>query len=1058
MSGGLMGRTRLNSGRARRALTGVVRSRRPGAVMPPRSPAASPRSSFVRLPGWAAACFVASGAAGLLYEVVWSKQLAYLLGNSLHSVATVVAAFLAGLALGAWLLGSRLAHLRNGARTYALLESGIALLGLASMPVLRGLDPLIGLLYRGLGGESTAFALVRLAVLFVVLLPPTVLMGATLPVLVAHFEYRRVGPALARLYALNTAGAVLGSVLAGFFLLPAVGLSMTTWVAALFNVGAALLAWRVSRRAIALPAIPTSSVGADTTTAGEPAPLPPGQRRIVGALFALSGVAALVFQIAWIRLFGLLFGSSVYSFAAVLAIYLAGLALGSGAIAPRLRENRGLVVTFAWIQGALGLVTLATAHAFHWLPEAYYALILGAGGSWTKLYAGELLLVAGVLAIPCVLLGAVFPLAARLLQTRDGGHATGVAYAVNTVGTLAGSLLAGFALIPAIGSQGTHLVAAGLSLVVAVAALSLARARRELDAPGLGAAALGVVVAGGLALTVPAWDSALMSAGIYRPSETRKVTAMESHAAQPVFASSRHERTLFYREGINGSVYVASDSSGRYRWLKVGGKTDASTGDMLTQVLLGVLPGAMAPPGARAAVIGLGSGITLSGVLATGVRSVDVMEIEPAVVAASRFFDDGDRHPLADPRVTLVLTDARTLLFHAGRTWDVIVSEPSNPWIAGVNGLFTEDFYHRLRGVLSRDGVFCQWVQLYELSPETLGSMLGAFLSAFPEGHAFFVAGPQDLLLIAAPPGTSLPLDRLRAPEVRQELARAQQLGPESIAAWYACPLSALVPLTRGTPRNRDDRPVVEYRAPRDLYRIGRQTGVPATVARIPYAGWNASRGLFAGWTASEWFSGRVRQLEHSGDFTRALAAAREAEQAGLAPLAADLAQGVERDRTRRLVMGAQDEARRAAGAGRMDLARDALLRAVTLDPGDARALVLLAETLRRLGDGAGAESAAMRVIAIGAPADRADASVVRGLVAMSAGEPQVAAEHFRDAERWMPVRLPAYVFEAQALRSAGDPVAAAAVCRRGLAAVNDRGDLEALLRELGEAPAAQPR
>ena len=190
--------------------------------MPRRPSRPEPKEDRTPLPAWAAICFLASGAAGLLYEVVWSKQLSYILGNSLQAVSTVVAAFLGGLAIGAYLLGARVARLRRGARAYAALELGIGLLGLLSMPALRGLDPIVGVLYRAFGGETGPMMLGRFLLLFGMLLPPTVLMGATLPVLVAHFEYRGVGPALARLYAINTAGAVLGSALGGFVLLPGV--------------------------------------------------------------------------------------------------------------------------------------------------------------------------------------------------------------------------------------------------------------------------------------------------------------------------------------------------------------------------------------------------------------------------------------------------------------------------------------------------------------------------------------------------------------------------------------------------------------------------------------------------------------------------------------------------------------------------------------------------------------------------------------------------------------------------------------------------------------------
>src|SRR5262245_9291632 len=291
----------------------------------PARPAAKPRAPVAApLPLWAASCFFVSGAAGLLYEVVWSKQLAYLLGSSTHAVATVVAAFLGGLALGARFLGGPLARRGSGGQVYAALEVGVGLLGLLSLPVLRSLDPLIGELYRSLGGESAAFAAARFALLFVLLLPPAALMGATLPVLVGHFEHQWVGPALARLYALNTFGAVAGSFAGGFALLPGIGLSGTARFAAMLNLAVAALAWFAARRAAPAPAAapppatPTSGPRPAEKREGaahEPAPatLAGPSRLVFALLFALSGFSALAFQIAWVRLYGLAFGSSVYS-------------------------------------------------------------------------------------------------------------------------------------------------------------------------------------------------------------------------------------------------------------------------------------------------------------------------------------------------------------------------------------------------------------------------------------------------------------------------------------------------------------------------------------------------------------------------------------------------------------------------------------------------------------------------------------------------------------------------------------------------------------------------
>src|SRR6185436_6602003 len=244
----------------------------------------------------------------------------------------------------------------------------------------------------------------------------------------------------------------------------------------------------------------------------------------------------------------------------------------------------------------------------------------------------------------------------------------------------------------------------------------------------------------------------------------RRLTENAPGSGRSVWRATRGDSVLYYREGVNGSVLVGTDEDGSERWLRVSGKTDASTSDMETQVLLGLVPGACADSGARTLVIGLGSGFTLASALAAGVGPTRVIELEPRVVEASRWFHAAGEQPLDDPRVTLSLGDARTHLAHGRERYGLIVSEPSNPWIVGVNNLFTVDFYRRVRASLDERGVFCQWMQLYELSPATFSSMLASFLSVFPEGHAFSVAGALDVILVAMPQDRAIALDRLRGP------------------------------------------------------------------------------------------------------------------------------------------------------------------------------------------------------------------------------------------------------------------------------------------------------
>ncbi len=986
----------------------------------PRSQPHAPDAAGT-LPVWAVVCFLFSGAAGLIYEVVWSKQLAYLLGSSLHSVATVVAAFLGGLALGARLLGGPLARRGDLTRTYAVLEVGVALLGLTLLPVLRSLDGPVGQLYRAFGGESVAFACARVGLLLVVLVPPAALMGATLPVLVARCERGALGAGLARLYSINTLGAVAGSVLGGYLLLPALGLTAATFVAAALNLVAALLAWFNSageRAAAAATAEPSEQV---------PALLTRGPRVVFAALFALSGFTALLLQLAWVRLFGLVLGSSVYSFSSVLGVYLLGLGLGSAAIAPFLKRGRVAAWWFALLQLGIALSAVAGIHAYAGLPKAMLDLGERAGASWSGLLAGELALVAMILFVPCLLLGAAFPLATRLLQRGAAGPTTGAAYAVNTVGTIAGSLVTGFLLLPSLGVQGVVLLASLLAALAGIIALVLPSSRRPRAVP-LAVVAVLCAAAAIAGLTAPRWDPLLMSLGTYRPFSAQNLLASfrsSGASGDPARNLAATQRVLFYRDGINASVLVVTDQDRRKLWMRVGGKVDASTGDMLTQVLLGVIPTAMADSGARTLIVGHGSGVTAAAALATGAGPTDIVELEPAVVTGSRFFHEAGKDPLDDPRVTLHMEDARTLLEHGAGEYGIVISEPSNPWIAGVNNLFTVEFYQRVRARLRDDGVFCQWLQLYELSPPTFQSLLASFLEVFPDAHLFILSESTDALLVAAPPGRTLSLPRLRVPELQYQYERALLSTPEQIAAFHVASGAALRELAAGAELNTDERPFVEYQAPRDMIEVGRTYGShhPGITNRLAPSLVPPPGNPLADWPLADVLEWRARRRLASADDATAEQVLAELRAAGFVTLAERLA--AERTRV----------ASGSTAAEPLDDARARLAR----------------------GDVAGAGEVARRLLASASGVARLEPLLMLGVTEFGAQRNERALAYFEEAQATAPTDTRAYNYEARVRLAANDLAGARRALERGLVRVPGDPTLTRALREL-DGPTPLPR
>jgi spermidine synthase len=593
-----------------------------------------------------------------------------------------------------------------------------------------------------------------------------------------------------------------------------------------------------------------------------------------------------------------------------------------------------------------------------------------------------------------------------------------------------------------------------LAGVIGLAALALAWRRGERK--GL-AFMTGVLAAFATAVFVgiaPAWDPTLMSAGVYRPAQAVKVSVFSGGAPDAVRRATLSDRVLYYKEGINASVLLGTDPRGQELWLRVGGKVDASTLDMETQVLLGLVPAALADSGARALVIGQGSGVTTASVLAAGAGPTEVVELEPGVVAASRWFHARGEDPLDDPRTRLVMGDARTELLHSAARYGLIVSEPSNPWIAGVNNLFTVDFYRRVRARLEPDGVFCQWLQLYELSPETFATLLHSFLDVFPQGQLFFVWRNVDLLLVAAPPGRRLSLSRLSAPAARKQLARARIPDPAMLAAYWVAPLDSLRVLTRGAPLNRDDRPVVEYRAPRDLVEIGRSAlaGDPRVVGSIPFVGAAPTGPLFADWSAAAWYGARARWLLEQGDTVRAartIAAARSGAPGEVAALETLLANSARRAHSN----AAYDEATQLLSQGNTAGGRAALESAVTLDPDNTQAWVVLAERRRVGGDLVGSAAAIEHARTSDDVKVRGDAEIMAGLLALAKQDPVGALARFAAAQQIVPGNARAYLYEAQVHAQAGDANATVAALRRGLAAAPGSPELAAALVKMGQVP-----
>ena len=697
--------------------------------------------------------FFLSGATGLIYELLWVRVLYQSFGSTIQSVTTVVAAYMGGLGLGAWALGRVADRSQKPAVLYGWLEIAIGLFGILS-PLVLGLAHWLyigtaGALALG-GGASVAL---RFGLAALVLLIPTTLMGGTLPVLTRALTGEDRGllkPSLGRLYGLNTLGAMTGTALAGFFLIEFVGVRASLWATAAINLAIGATAIRLGRQQEALV------VGHPPAEENlhQPPPTSTALHNLALALLALTAFASLLNEIAWTRVLIMLVGGSTYAFTLILFVFLLGIGLGSIIVARRSAPRAETAATAGLAQGFTGVGAAALFVFFGFLPSYIIAVFQIPDLSAISRLMLMGVAVGAVVLVPAIGMGMTFPLLTDLTaRSRTArGADIGAAYALNTVGSILGAVITGFVLVVALGTQTTLRLGLGVNGLAALALAWLAARGvaegsaedRRLRVRVLSAACLGTLALVA-AVAAPGWSTRLIDLG-----PTIYARQPMDRAARQRFLEHRGVRQLAFREGPNATVSVWEGESGRS--LRVSGKVDASDrGDMDTQIMLGLAP-AVARVGATSAlVIGYGTGVTAHVLAAVpSVARVKVVELEPSVMQMDSFFVGVNGSVLARPGVRVVIDDARSAFQLDRERYDVIVSEPSNPWVAGVATLYTPEFFRIARARLSDDGVFGQWIQLYQLPLPIVAGIVRNLRTVFPHVHVWF-GGSADLVVLASP-------------------------------------------------------------------------------------------------------------------------------------------------------------------------------------------------------------------------------------------------------------------------------------------------------------------
>jgi spermidine synthase len=750
--------------------------------------------------------FLLSGLTGLVHEIVWIRLFALGFGNAAQALSTVLSVYLAGLALGA--LGAakfKRADGLNSLRLYGFAEVLIGAYACAIPRLIQSTQPVLRLFYGTGEGAQIEVLLARVVSAAAILGPATLLTGATLPFLaqwISSTNREDAGQKIGLLYTLNLAGASAGALVSGFVLLPALGFMRTLLIACALNATSGLAALFLARKTA--PERVERIAVKNGRTAGVPArEVLPGNLWIASAFF--SGLSCMLYEVAWSRVYGLLLGSTASTLILILAAFLIGLTLGAMTAAWWKRNFTALIAATQFGSIAMLLCSIIAAGN---LPQTVARWVQSRSFEPAQIEWMKVALLTTTLLPLTIVLGLTFPLLLRIAPQREISWAQriGGAYGINTTGCILGSFLTGWVLVPWTGTETTLLLGAALNAGLGLVLLHRVKPRwTRLACVATAAVVLSVAIA------LPRWDMIAFTAGGYKYAPYYDSVAQIPQALDKAELISLHE-------GISGTVAVRKEAGSLL--LSIDGKVDASDsgGDLLTEKLLAHIPLMLNPNAHRVCLIGLASGVTAGAILAHPVNSLDVVELSPDVVHASHFYDSVNLRPLDDRRTSLIVNDGRNHLELTSSRYDMIVSEPSNPWIAGMNSLFTRDFFRLAKERLSPDGMFAQWFHIYNMPKDDLDSLLRSFSDVFPSAMLWQMNDGDVLLTGFAGEAPNFDGSARFPAGAIEDLSRVGVSDPSFLWNMYVMRDSDIGRFAAGAAPNTDDDPRLEFHGQRDLH------------------------------------------------------------------------------------------------------------------------------------------------------------------------------------------------------------------------------------------------
>lgn len=700
--------------------------------------------------------FFFSGASALVYQVLWVKQLTLTFGSTTLAVSTILACFMAGLAFGSYLMGTKITTIKRVLIIYALLEICIGVYALFLPLLFETTDYLYKLVWPYTNDIHLLLPIIRFFLVFIVLIIPTTLMGATLPLLVKYYINTDdlIVKYVSFLYGINTLGAVFGALLCGFVLLETLGITFTNYIAIGFNFIAAIISIIIEKKDQL--SNPKNLINEDIILTKYNYNL---KNKLILIIMLLSGFTAMMYEIIWSRLLVLIFGSTTYAYTAMLAVFLMGISLGSIYVNKYFKNNTKNLIYFAILQLLIGGFVILGTYYFKYLFYIFLKVMETVNLSYSSLIF-NILYVSGLLILPAALIfGALFPLSVKLFDPEQLSisQRTAKIYTFNTIGCIIGSFSAGFVLIPVIGLRWSLVFAACINVLLALIFVYNVLQSHKVRTVIIFVCCLFLCI---FIIKPGKWNNQFITLGNY----VNKLQLILNES------DIKDERALvFYKEGQHSIISVREVGiNTKNRMIEYAlynnGKVDATNrfADIRTQTAISYIPALVSSKLDDILIIGMGSGMTASVIELFPAKNIELVELERSVLEARKFFSDRYGDPLEDKRLKIIIDDARNYLGVTPKTYDVIISEPSNVWISGVASLFTREYYRTIKNKLKPKGVLCQWMHLYCLKPERVFSVLKTLKSEFQYVYVCHSKTTGDLIILASQEPVILDLKKIR--------------------------------------------------------------------------------------------------------------------------------------------------------------------------------------------------------------------------------------------------------------------------------------------------------